>query len=118
LGFGAFEESFNQYRGSYTELGSARAAHNTPLRVLAETGIVGGAAFMIFVLALSTRLVKAILHTRDNLSKTVQFSLAAGLAAYSFMSLTLDQLCEAHVWVIVGIALAAASFSNPDKALE
>ena len=108
VGLGNFESSFDVYKGSFLSTGSARSAHNTAIRILAETGVVGFIPSLIFVFSLILYLLRGIRIAPTASDNALLFGLFAGLASFFLMSLTLDQLYEPQFWVMVGIALAVA----------
>jgi len=109
VGFGNFERAFNSYRGSLLSTESSRSVHNTPLRIFAETGIVGLIPSLLFVWFLFTYLWKAHSAVETFDAKVFLFGLIVALASFLMMSMTLDQLAGNEFWVITGIALAAST---------
>ncbi|MFH0992365.1 MAG: O-antigen ligase family protein [bacterium] len=108
VGFGAFEKTFNSYQGSNLSTGFGRSAHNTALRILAETGILGMVPALLFVGFLIWYMVVAVQKARRSEEKTLIFSLSISLGSFLFMSLTLDQMFEPHFWIGLGITLVVA----------
>jgi O-antigen ligase len=110
VGFGSFEEIFERYKESYLSTGFKRSAHNTYLRVAAETGIIGFSALVVFLVSLLRTVLHGIRLTRRTPFEVMFLSVAFSLGTFLLMSATLDQMFEPHFWVMVGIALAYGSF--------
>jgi O-antigen ligase len=106
IGFGTFEDTFNGYQGGNLGTGSARSAHNTALRILVETGILGLVVSLGFIVSLFRFLLRVFRHNAVNDQKKIIFSVVVALGSFLCMSLTLDQLFEPHFWLICGIGLA------------
>ena len=109
VGFGSFEETFERYKETYLSTGFKRSAHNTYLRVAAETGIIGFSAFVVFLVSLLRTILQGIRLTRRTPFEVTFLSVAFSLGTFLLMSATLDQMFEPHFWVMVGIALAYGS---------
>jgi len=105
VGFGAFEKTFDRYQGGKLSTGFGRSAHNTYLRILAETGIVGFLASLIFFLSLVRFLWKGLMAASQKEEKTILFALFVSIGSFLVMSATLDQLFEPHFWIILAIGL-------------
>jgi O-antigen ligase len=110
VGFGAFEETFDEYKGGYLSTGSKRSAHNTFLRVFAETGIIGFIPFLIFAGSLILTLAKSLKQIELRKPRVLLLAMLFSLSSFLLMSLTLDQMFEPHFWVMCGIALAFQKF--------
>jgi O-antigen ligase len=109
VGFGAFEKTFDNYRGATLSPDSPKAAHNTALRLFAETGIVGFIPSLFFALAVTRYVLKAYRKRPDERHRIMMGSIMLSLFSFLLMSLTLDAMFEPHFWVILGIAIALAS---------
>jgi O-antigen ligase len=115
VGFGTFEEIFNDYqRGNLSTLG-ARSAHNTPLRMLAETGIIGFFAGSIFILSLFRYLYQGLQTAGSVYWKTTLFGLIVTMVSLLLSSLALDQLCDPPFWVVTALALVTATLAREGK---
>jgi len=108
VGFGAFEKTFDTYQEGDLSTGLGRSAHNTALRIIAETGVVGFVPSLIFIGALLFYLTRALLRVQVGSDQVLMFALLSSLCSFLLMSLTLDQLFEPHFWVGCGIAVAFA----------
>ncbi len=109
VGFGAFEETFPVYRGAALLPHEPKSAHNTPLRLFAETGIVGFVPSLFFALAVTRYLLRAYRKISDERHRIVMGSVMLSLFSFFLMSLTFDGMFEPHFWVLLGIAVALAS---------
>jgi O-antigen ligase len=115
VGFGTFEEIFNNYqRGNLSTFG-ARSAHNTPLRMLAETGIIGFFAGSIFILSLFRYLYQGLQTAGSIYWKTTLFGLIVTMVSLLLSSLALDQLCDPPFWVVTALALVTATLAREGK---
>jgi len=108
VGFGAFEKTFDTYQEGDLSTGLGRSAHNTALRIIAETGVIGFVPSLTFIGVLVFYLARALLRARVGSEQVLTFALLASLCSFILMSLTLDQLFEPHFWVGCGIAVAFA----------
>lgn len=109
VGFGSFEQAFEFYKGTYLSTGFKRSAHNTYLRIAAETGVVGLCGFGLFVLSLMVTVLRGVRLAFHTPSGVVFLSLAFSLVAFLLMSLTLDQMFEPQFWIVAGVSLAFGS---------
>jgi O-antigen ligase len=109
IGFGAFEKTFDTYRGASLSPDSPKAAHNTALRLFAETGFVGFIPSLFFALVVRRFLFKAYRKIPDERHRIMMGSVILSLFSFFLMSLTLDAMFEPHFWVMLGIAVASAS---------
>lgn len=115
VGYGSFEKSFHRYRESQVDVGSERAAHNTPLRILAETGIIGFSGAFLFIVGLFFHIGRGMKRALNESWRTLLFSIGAGMAALMLMSLTLDMPVEPYFWTLVGVATAMISMPHADE---
>ena len=115
VGFGGFEQSFDAYKLGLLSTGSARSVHNTPLRIVAETGVIGLVPSMGFALSLFLFLWKGTRASDRAGARTFVTGLLMAVVSYFVMSLTLDQLLEYQFWPICGLALAAAETALRDS---
>lgn len=108
VGFGNFEVVFDRYREGELSTGNARAAHNTFLKIFAETGIFGFVFAMLFYGWLLWDIFKTAMRTNDLRWRMLLFSVFMAILSFFLMSVTLDQIYEAHFWVFAGIGPALA----------
>lgn len=108
IGFGNFEVVFDRYREGELSTGNARAAHNTFLKIFAETGIIGFVFAMLFYGWLLWDIFKTAMRTNDTRWRMLLFSVFMTILSFLLMSVTLDQIYEAHFWVFAGIGPALA----------
>lgn len=91
-----------------TEQGAA--PHNEYLRFLVETGVVGLAAYLAFLLALGVTAVRAVRRCSDGLTRRLGVGfgacVAATLVASAVANLVLD---VALMWLLMALAAATAS---------
>jgi O-antigen ligase len=106
FGFGTFETNFDSYKLAELSTGSARAAHNTALKIFAETGFIGFAASLFFIFSLFYNLIRPLILMADHSQKVILISILVSIISFLIMSLSLDLLFEPHFWIISGIALA------------
>jgi O-antigen ligase len=97
-------------------------AHNTPLDIAAETGLIGGFAFLVFLGQLLWRALHAI-ASRDPLIGPLALGLGAALLAFLLQGLTQSQLrvnvVAGTFFVVAGLITALsdhASGSSPSDA--
>jgi len=112
VGFGTFERVYNDYQGSSLSTLSARSTHNTPLRMLAETGVLGFLAGAVFIVCLISYLVSAWRIVISPYWRTLLLGLIISVLAYLLLSLTLDQLTDPPFWMITTLALVAATLGR------
>ncbi len=105
-GFGAFEKTFSSFQGGNLSTGFERSAHNSALRILAETGIVGFVPSVAFIVVFLAYLAKGVRSARSQTERIMSFSMLASISSFLLMSLSLDMLFEPHFWVVSGLAVA------------
>jgi O-antigen ligase len=108
VGYGAFEEVFDWYKEADLSTGFARSVHNTGLRILAETGVIGFIPAVTFVVVLLISLWNAMKRCTNEDEQLLAFSLLMAIVSFLVMSMTLDQMFEPHFWIMAGFALALA----------
>lgn len=106
VGFGNFEIAFDRFREAELSTKNGEACHNTYLKLLAEAGLVGFLAAMIFYAALVLTLWKSYRAQTDPQRRALMFGLLTGVLSYFLMSATLDQVYEANFWTMSAFALA------------
>jgi len=108
VGLGNFERQFALYRIGDTG-SSYRAAHNTFLRLWAETGGFTFIVYIVFLLLAIRYLLKALNKLcGDAAWKPIVAGLTAGWIGSLIMSLFLDQFVEVYYWIYLGVAMGAA----------
>lgn len=81
--------------------------NNYPLAVLCETGLLGFAALVASVAALARRVWSALAPLSATANRGRVLAAAAGVAAVWSQLLTFSQYNLPHIWVAVGLLLAA-----------
>jgi O-antigen ligase len=119
VGVGTKQFEFAALRRGLTERGAAvENVHNIPLGVLAEHGVIGLAAFLVFLGQLFGRGMRA-LRLRDGLGHTLALGLLAGLSAFLIQGLTQSQLrvnvVAGAFFVVAGMLTALADRTDPDQ---
>lgn len=114
VGLGNFERQFAAY-GIGDTGGTYRAAHNTFLRLMAETGVFAFVVYAAFLALTLGYLLKALRSCRDAAWKPILAGLLAGWIGSLVASLFLDQFFEVYYWIYLGIAMAAAYQANNGK---
>lgn len=112
VGYGSFEEAFDWYKEGRLSTGFARSVHNTGIRILAETGVVGFVPALLFVGALLLSVWNTMKRAADEKERFLIFSVLMSIVSFLVMSMTLDQMFEPHFWVMVAFGLAMTK-SNP-----
>lgn len=107
VGLGNFERQFAIYSVGGTG-GSYRAAHNTFLRLMAETGVFAFIAYLVFLVFTLGYLMKALRRCQDAAWRPILAGLLAGWIGSLVASLFLDQFFEVYYWIYLGITMAAA----------
>jgi len=92
--------------------------NNYPLAVLAETGLIGFAAFVYGVIVVARRVWSALVSRPATAVRTIPVAqqrlvaAAAGVAAVWCQLLTFSQYNLPHIWVSLGLLLAALSATS------
>ena len=79
---------------------------NTPLRILHDTGIIGLAIFLGFLIALARAVRKAVRNAGHD-SRTIMIALSAGLVLYAITFQATEATILAFTWVHLGLLAAA-----------
>ena len=95
IGFGAYDEiAFSRYGAPYGRLPDARFrqggwhAHNLHLHILAETGIIGFAAWVFFLYSLLSLAVRRWRESRTAISRGLSEACLLAFAAFMALSMT------------------------------
>ena len=112
VGFGAFERSFNDYQSGNFSTASARSTHNTPLRMLAETGVIGLSAGIIFIINFFIFLWQTNHYNMSPYWRAIWFGLNITLLSFLLLGLALDALTEPPFWVVTALTLATGAFAR------
>jgi O-antigen ligase len=109
VGYANFGESYHEYNrevGADPTLGSS--AHNTPLEVLTETGVIGLALWAVLVLSALASLWRVRAWAgpeRRDVSLTADY-LAIAVAGYLVTSLFLGGAYSIHAWLLLAICFS------------
>ncbi|MDZ7360178.1 MAG: O-antigen ligase family protein [candidate division KSB1 bacterium] len=115
VGFGTFEMVFNDYQRGNFSTGQARSAHSTPLRMLAETGVIGFGAGLIFIASLLRHFHNGLQANIPSYWKTLLFGLFVSILAFLLLSLFLDQLFDPPFWIILSLALVVSTWACEER---
>jgi O-antigen ligase len=107
-GLGNFERQFVFYQTGPTG-GSYRDAHNTFIRLWAETGVFSFLAYIVFLVLSGWFVVQRLRRTRDAVWGLVSAALLAGWLGSLVASMFLDQLLEAYYWIYYGLMMGVAA---------
>ena len=113
VGVNQFEHEAGQ-RGVYERGEPIENAHSVPLSLAAETGIVGLALFMAFLVQLAGR-ARVALHNRDPLPYVLALGTLAALVAFVVQGLTVAQI-RAHIVMGSFLVLAGLLTGLADNA--
>ena len=105
VGAGVGSQPLASHNDAKTKLGAKKdASHTTPLTVLAELGVVGGALY-VALLVVAARLLTRVIRERE---RALGFSLAAGFLVLVLHSLFYSGFFEDPItWGILGVAAAS-----------
>ncbi len=116
VGFGQFAAVKNHYMDPTHPHFEFGAAHNTYLRILAETGIAGFAMYGWLLCAVTQRIIHALRHIRDRNKKIWLWALATGWLGMLLMAFTLDYLEQSYNWAYMAMVVALADrFSESEN---
>jgi len=119
VGVGTKQFEFAALQRGITERGAAvENVHNIPLGVLAEHGVIGLAALLVFLGQLFARGVRA-LRLQEGLGRPLALGLLAGLSAFLIQGLTQSQLrvnvVAGAFFVVAGMLTALAEPAGSDQ---
>jgi hypothetical protein len=109
VGVGNFPFYYPQYAplsARYEYLSQIADAHNLFLEAAAETGILGGVLFLIFVLALLVNGFRVAATTTETSLRPVALALVGAFATGALMHLTYSYLYFPFEWVLIGTLAA------------
>jgi O-antigen ligase len=96
-------------------IGGWPVVNNEYFEILAETGLIGGVTFAIFILFIIGRSLKALRKTKDEFLKSTMFGLFAAfvgiLVQYNFFS----TLYIIHIWVLIGLLIGVQNLILTNK---
>lgn len=79
--------------------------NNQYIETLAETGIIGFSAFLVLILTILVRSVKAFLHATDSFLKATILGLLAAFVGVLVQYTTFSTLYIIHIWVLIGLLI-------------
>jgi O-antigen ligase len=112
VGLAQFEAVYDSYKVPGPFASYEAACHNTPLRLLAETGLVGFVPFTIAFLVVLGRIFGGFRSVGKFGLSPLYFGMVGGILTFGLMALTLDQLFKFHLWMIVGLALGLSEWAR------
>jgi O-antigen ligase len=118
VGVGNFPFYYPQYAPlspRYEYLAQLADAHNLFLEASAETGILGAALFLTFVLALLVSGFRVAAMARDTTLRPVALALVGALAASALMHLTYSYFYFPFEWVLIGILAAIPQVASSPR---
>lgn len=92
----------------------AQDPHSLYLGVLAETGLAGFAALMLFFIGLYTFIFNSMKYAREAVDKNIIYIFACGVAGFLFNGLTIDILTMRHLWFLVALTVAFISICRKE----
>ncbi len=84
-----------------------KIVNNEFIEILAETGMLGLAAFVLFISIVILRSFRAIAAARDEMLRALMIGTLAALIGALIQYLTFSTLYIMHIWFLVGLAVAA-----------
>ena len=119
--FGIGYENFSFYAGNiyihglldfvinYSEI------NNLPLKILTETGIIGFTVLLCIMIRSFADLIRSIKRTQSYELKIALEGLFMSLAAIAVQSLFFSNILSLHLWVIIGMTIAAMNLCDKQK---
>ncbi|MBU0707986.1 O-antigen ligase family protein [Patescibacteria group bacterium] len=83
-----------------------KIVNNEFIELLAETGILGLVSFVVILLLLITRSIKAIMRAQSNYLKAIMVALLATLLGVIAQYQTFSILYIMHIWFLIGLMVA------------
>ncbi len=118
FGLGTFSTVFPRFRSMYSNL-FMNAAHNDYLQVLVETGVVGGLAFLWFLVALYRNALPRLRFWNQDWVECTRLAALAGctgIVLHSFADFNLQIPANAAMFLILaGIAVSSRDNSRVDE---
>jgi len=89
--------------------------NNFPLLILCETGLVGFLVFMGLLVSLGSALVRALASSSSSSHRLRLLATATAFVGVWFQLLTFSQYNLPHIWVALGLVLAATADRTEDR---
>ena len=100
------------YSAEHDAFYSKMMSHSAPLSYFAESGIPGGVAFLTLWVLLLRRIGRSRPPAADRAARAAHLALFASLVALLVANLFYDYITRTFVWVIAGLAVAAARLAD------
>ncbi len=117
VGMGNFGYLYNAYRPVGAEAVSYVAkAHNQYLEVLAETGIIGFAIFMVIIVQAALMFWRSFQTTRSTFWKAIVLGSFASLVGIAIQGYSFGFFVHIYTWVLLGLLVSAyrQTVKNPN----
>lgn len=105
IGFGAFGP-YMAMHPSYIPEEGWKIVNNEYVEILAENGILGLFFFMLFIIFLIVRSLRAVKVAQDSYNKAIMVALLAAFIGVLVQYLTFSTLYIMHVWFLIGLMIA------------
>jgi O-antigen ligase len=115
-GAGTFSEVFPQFRSFHSDL-LVNEAHNDYLQTLIETGIVGFAAMLAFVVMLYGRTMRSLVHETSDRNRSLRMAAltgCTGLLIHGLWDFNLQIPANAACFFVLA-AVATGSIQRPRR---
>lgn len=87
-----------------------RIVNNEVIEILAEQGIIGLTTFLIMIIMLTVRSIKAIIVAKDPYVKAITAALFGAFIGILAQYQTFSTLYIAHVWFCIGLLIACQNY--------
>ena len=107
-------DNFRYVSALWADGSTLQVPHNLWIQFLAQVGIIGTLAFLVFIGKWFLELLRLNRHTLDASSHRFSWAFLASITSILTIFMTIPILNDRHYWLLLGLGLAIAETRNRD----